>query len=162
MADEQRNEMLHPGQAAPDFEAPTQTDETVRLSDYRGRRVALYFYPKDDTPGCTKQACSLRDQYKEIQDAGIVILGVSGDDVKSHKKFAEKYKLPFPLLADPEHRILDAYGVWGEKKKYGRTYMGIHRTTFLIDENGVIQEVITQPNTSEHADEVLSAFGATA
>ena len=147
------------GDEAPDFEAQTQTGETVSLSDYRGRKVALYFYPKDDTPGCTKQACNLRDNHQVLLDAGVAVLGVSGDDVASHDRFATKYDLPFPLLADPEHRILEAYGVWGEKNMYGRKFMGIKRTTFLIDEGGVIHHIFKRPKVSEHAEEVLAKFG---
>ena len=156
MAD--KKTMPEPGKKAPDFEARTQTGDTVRLSDYLGQKVALYFYPKDDTPGCTKQACNLRDQNRMLQDAGVVVLGVSGDDVKSHKKFADKYDLNFPLVADPEHKILESYGVWGEKNRFGVRYMGTIRTTFLIDEQGVIRAVIKKPNVSEHAEEVLAAF----
>ncbi len=147
------------GQPAPDFEARNQDGETIRLSDYRGRKVALYFYPKDDTPGCTKQACSLRDGYQALLDAGIAVLGVSADDVDSHATFADKYELPFPLLADPEHEILNRYGVWGERNLYGRTFMGIKRTTFLIDEDGIIRHIIKRPRVGEHAQEVLDKFG---
>jgi len=149
------------GAPAPDFEGKTQTGETIRLSDFRGKKVALYFYPKDDTPGCTKQACNLRDHFDVLRDAGIVVLGVSGDDVASHEKFAGKYHLPFPLIADPEHEILEKYGVWGERNLYGRKFMGIKRTTFLIDENGVIRHVFKRPKVSEHAEEILAKFGLT-
>ena len=148
------------GEQAPLFEAPSQDDDTIRLQDYRGRKVALYFYPKDDTPGCTKQACNLRDNYQALLDAGIAILGVSPDDVASHEKFAGKYDLPFPLVADPEHTILEAYGVWGEKNLYGRKFFGVKRTTFLIDEGGVIRHVFKKPKVKEHTAEILAAFGA--
>lgn len=146
------------GQPAPDFEGRTQDGDTVRLSDYRGRKLALYFYPKDDTPGCTKQACSLRDDYSKLLDHGIAVVGVSADDVDSHARFAEKYELPFPLVADPEHRVLKAYGVRGERNLYGRTFMGTKRTTFLIDEEGTIHHIFKRPNTGAHAQEILEKF----
>ncbi len=148
------------GDAAPDFEGPTQEGETLRLSAYRGQHVALYFYPKDDTPGCTKQACSLRDGYRQLQGAGIAVIGVSHDDVGSHEQFAEKHDLPFPLVADAEHRILEAYGVWGERRLFGKTTMGTTRTTFLIDAEGIIRAVIERPQTGAHAEEVLDRFAA--
>ncbi|GIV62482.1 MAG: peroxiredoxin [Rhodothermaceae bacterium] len=151
--------MPAPGEPAPDFEGTTQDGSTVRLSDFRGRKVVLYFYPKDDTPGCTKQACNLRDHYAALQEQGIVVLGVSADDAASHRRFAEKYDLPFPLIADPEHRILEAYGVWGERTLYGRKFMGIKRTTFLIDEEGRIVHVFKRPRVGEHAQEILEKFG---
>lgn len=147
------------GQIAPDFEGKTQHGKTVRLSDFRGKKVALYFYPKDDTPGCTRQACNLRDHFAALQEAGVVVLGVSADDVASHERFAGKYDLPFPLVADPEHRILEAYGVWGERTLYGRKFMGTRRTTFLIDEDGKIVHVFKRPKVDEHAREILEAFG---
>ena len=159
MAKEASNGMPSPGDEAPDFEGTTQSGENLRLSDYRGRKVALYFYPKDDTPGCTKQACNLRDQYESLNMDDIAVIGVSGDNVESHQKFAEKYKLPFPLVADPDREILKKYGVWGEKKLYGRTSLGIKRTTFLIDEEGVIRGVIKRPNVKEHAEEIRRKFG---
>ncbi len=146
------------GAPAPDFAAPTQDGSTLRLSDYKGRKVALYFYPKDDTPGCTAQACSLRDHMAELQQAGIAVVGVSVDSAASHAKFADKYALGFPLVADEDHRIVEAYGVWGERSMYGKTFMGIRRTTFLIDEEGMIRKVIDKPNTAEHAAEVLAAW----
>lgn len=155
-------ERLTPGQAAPDFEAPTQTGNTVRLSDFRGQWVALYFYPKDDTPGCTKQACNLRDGEARLQDAGITVIGVSADDVASHEAFADKYDLPFPLVADPEHTILEAYGVYGERQMYGNTFMGTARTTYLIDPDGVIQHVFKRPKTGSHTEEILGKFEALA
>ena len=148
------------GDQAPLFDGQTQGGDTIRLEDYRGRKVALYFYPKDDTPGCTKQACNLRDNYQSLLDAGIVVLGVSPDDVASHDKFAGKYELPFPLIADPERTILEAYGVWGQKNLYGRLFMGVKRTTFLIDEDGVIRHVFKRPKVTEHTAEILAAFEA--
>ncbi len=148
------------GEKAPLFEAQTQGGDTVRLADYQGRKVALYFYPKDDTPGCTKQACNLRDNYQMLLDAGIAVVGVSPDDVASHEKFAGKYDLPFPLLADPTHAILEAYGVWGEKNMYGRKFMGVKRTTFLINEDGVIHHVFKRPNVKMHTAEIMEKFEA--
>ena len=153
--------MPETGQPAPDFTAESQDGDRIALSDYRGRKVALYFYPKDDTPGCTKQACNLRDDYSELLEAGIAVLGVSGDDVKSHARFADKYELPFPLLADPDREILAKYGVWRQRNLYGRLSMGTQRTTFLIDEDGVIQHVIKKPNVTNHAREVMEKFGVT-
>lgn len=146
------------GTKAPNFEGKVQDGETLRLSDYRGKKVALYFYPKDDTPGCTAQACSLRDHMAELADAGIEVVGVSVDPVKSHQKFAQKYELPFPLVADEDKEIVQKYGVWGEKSRYGKTYMGTNRTTFLIDEDGTIRHIIKKPNTAEHAAEILAAW----
>ena len=149
---------LDAGDQAPDFKGPTQDGSMLRLSDYQGQRVALYFYPEDDTPGCTKQACSLRDGYEQLQGHGVAVIGVSKDDVASHERFAQKYDLPFPLVADPEHHILKRYGVWGERQMYGNTFMGTKRTTFVIDEDGTIQKVIRRPSTETHADEVMKAF----
>jgi thioredoxin-dependent peroxiredoxin len=150
--------MIKEGDAAPEFESRDAEGNTVRLSDLRGQKVALYFYPKDDTPGCTKEACSLRDGHAELTRRGIKVVGVSTDDEKSHRKFAEKYALPFTLLADTDHKVADAYGVYGEKKFMGRTYDGVHRKTFLIDEDGRVRKVFDKVNVSEHADEVLKAF----
>jgi peroxiredoxin Q/BCP len=147
---------LQVGDRAPSFEAKDQDGNTVKLSDFQGKKIVIYFYPKDSTPACTAQACSLRDNYDALLHKGFVVLGVSVDDEKSHKKFANKYSLPFPLLADPEHVIVDAYGVWGEKMLYGRKYMGTIRTTFIIDEGGGIQEVISKVDTKNHAGQVLN------
>lgn len=146
---------LQIGDAAPDFETRDQNGNPVRLSDFRGKKVVLYFYPKDDTPGCTAEACSLRDNYEHLQKAGYEVLGVSVDDEKSHQKFIKKYNLPFPLLADTDHTIVEAYDVWHEKSMYGRKFMGIVRTTFLIDEQGVISEIITKIDTEKHAEQIL-------
>lgn len=129
------------GDMAPDFEAQTDTGETVRLSDFRGRRVVLYFYPKDDTPGCTTQACGFRDRYPEVEAANAVVLGVSPDDVASHQKFKAKYNLPFPLLVDADHRIAELYGVWGERRMFGKTFLGVIRSHFVIDEEGRIVDM---------------------
>ena len=152
-------EMPGVGDEAPDFEARTQTGDAVRLSDLRGRKVALYFYPKDDTPGCTKQACNLRDDYRRLLEKGVAVIGVSADDVASHKAFAEKYDLPFPLVADTERDIVVRYGVWGEKKLFGNKTMGIKRTTFLIDEEGKIVYVFKRPKVDEHSREIAAKFG---
>ena len=151
--------MLKEGDAAPDFEARDAEGNPVKLSDLRGRKVVLYFYPKDDTPGCTKEACGFRDSFAEFRGRGIEVLGVSTDDEKSHRKFAEKYGLPFTLLADTEHRVADLYGVYGEKQFMGRKYMGVARKTFLIDEEGRLRKVFDRVKVDEHADEVLRAFG---
>jgi len=150
--------MVKEGATAPAFKTTDANGETVNLKDLRGQKVVLYFYPKDDTPGCTKEACSFRDAYSKFKKRGIKILGVSPDSEKSHQKFATKYELPFTLLADTDHAIADAYGVYGEKKFMGRTYMGIHRTTFLIDEKGKIKKVFAKVKPEDHADEVLGAF----
>jgi peroxiredoxin Q/BCP len=146
------------GTLAPNFAAKDANGETVRLKDLRGQKVVLYFYPKDDTPGCTKEACSFRDAFADYKKRDIKILGVSVDSEASHKKFTAKYKLPFTLLADPAHAIADAYGVYGEKKFMGRTYMGVKRITFLIDEKGRIKKVFEKVKPDEHARDVLEAF----
>lgn len=151
--------MLKEGDAAPDFVAKDQESNEQKLSDYRGKRVVLYFYPKDDTPGCTKEACSFRDADEIYAEKGIKVFGVSTDSEKSHQKFISKYNLPFTLLADTEKKIVNDYGVYGEKSMYGRKYMGVNRMTFLIDENGKIVKIFKKVNVSEHADEVLKAFG---
>ena len=146
------------GSAAPNFAAKDANGETVRLKDLRGQKVVLYFYPKDDTPGCTKEACSFRDAFADFKKRDIKVLGVSIDSEASHKKFAAKYKLPFTLLADPDHSIADAYGVYGEKKFMGRTYLGVKRVTFLIDEKGKVKKVFEKVKPEEHARDVLEAF----
>jgi thioredoxin-dependent peroxiredoxin len=150
--------MTKEGSMAPDFKVKNTDGETVRLKDLRGRKVVLYFYPKDDTPGCTKEACSFRDAFSDFKKRGIEVLGVSTDSEASHKKFTAKYKLPFTLLADTDHAIADAYGVYGEKKFMGRTYMGVKRMTFLIDEKGKVKKVFEKVKPDEHAQEVLDAF----
>jgi peroxiredoxin Q/BCP len=150
--------MLKEGNAAPVFTTKDASGRTVKLKDFKGQKVVLYFYPKDDTPGCTKEACSFRDGFATFKKRGINVLGISPDSEVSHKKFAEKYKLPFVLLTDPEHRIADAYGTYGQKKFMGRTYMGIHRMTFLIDEKGKIKKVFEKVKPEDHAREVLEAF----
>ena len=146
---------LQAGAKAPAFTAKDQNGNTVSLSDYKGRKVVLFFYPEDDTPVCTVQACNLRDNYTTLQKQGYEVIGISPNDEASHKKFEEKYRLPYTLLADPRHAIIEKYGVWGEKNMYGRRYMGLHRTTFLIDEKGVIERVILRPRTKIHTEEIL-------
>ena len=150
--------MLKEGTTAPAFKTTDQDGETVSLKDLRGQKVVLYFYPKDDTPGCTKEACSFRDAFSKFKKQDITVLGISPDKEAAHKKFVTKYKLPFTLLADTDRSIAEAYGVWGEKKFMGRTYMGVHRTTFLIDEKGKIKKIFEKVKPEDHADEVLGAF----
>ena len=150
--------MLKEGMSAPDFSTRDAEGNTVRLSDFRGQRVVLYFYPKDDTPGCTKEACSFRDAFSEYEEQGIKVLGVSLDDESSHQAFASKYKLPFTLLSDTDHAVSDAYGVYGEQTWGDKKYMGVARKTFLIDEEGKIKKVFDKVNVEQHADEVLQAF----
>ncbi|MBF9252637.1 thioredoxin-dependent thiol peroxidase [Pontibacter sp. 172403-2] len=146
---------LNIGDKAPDFSGKDQNDHTVKLSDYLGKKVILYFYPKDDTSGCTSQACNLRDNYSDLQKEGYEVIGVSIDSGKSHQKFISKYDLPFTLLADTDKQIVEQYGVWQEKSMYGRKYMGTMRYTFVIDEEGVIQDIITKVKTSEHTGQIL-------
>lgn len=149
---------MEEGIVAPDFTLPASGGGEVTLSDYRGKKVVLYFYPKDDTPGCTTEACNFRDDHTAILAAGAVVLGVSPDTVKSHEKFALKYQLPFALLSDPEHEVAEMYGAWGEKKMYGRTYMGILRQTFVIDEEGVILKIFPKVSPKDHSQEVLAVL----
>jgi peroxiredoxin Q/BCP len=151
--------MLEAGEMAPDFELQDQDGEPVKLSDLRGQTVVLYFYPKADTPGCTTQACGIRDRSGEYAEVGAKVIGVSPDDVVSVKKFANKYSLDFTLLADPDHAVAEAYGVWGEKKNYGRTYMGINRSTFIIGAGGAIERVFPKVSPKTHDDVVLGALG---
>ena len=150
--------MLKEGDKAPAFTVKDQDGNKVKLSDYKGRKVVLYFYPRDMTPGCTKQACSLRDGFSDLNKNNIVVLGVSTDDEKSHQKFIAKHELPFTLLADTDNKVSDKYGVWVEKNMYGKKYMGIKRTTFLINEDGTINTIMKKVKVAEHADEVLAAF----
>ena len=150
--------VLKEGSKAPAFKAVDQNGKTIALKDFVGKKVVLYFYPKDDTPGCTAQACNLKDNYTELLAKGFAVIGVSTDSVKSHKKFEEKYELPFPLVADEDKKIVDAYNLWGEKKFMNKTYMGTTRTTFLIDETGKIKKIITKPDTKNHTEEVLAAL----
>ena len=146
------------GIPAPDFELLDDTNQTRRLADFRGQRVVLYFYPKDDTPGCTKEACNFRDDYSAYEQAGVVVLGVSPDSVESHHKFKTKFQLPFALLADDGHKVCDAYGVWGPKKFMGKAYEGVLRTTFLIGPDGTILRVFENVRPAEHSAEVLAVF----
>ena len=150
--------MVEQGEPAPDFEVTSDAGEQVRLSTFRGKPVVLYFYPRDDTPGCTAQACGIRDAYGEFERAGAVVLGVSPDSEASHGKFRSKYDLPFTLLADPEHEVAEQYGVWVEKKNYGKTSMGIERSTFVIDADGNVARVMRRVNPRTHADDVLAAL----
>jgi thioredoxin-dependent peroxiredoxin len=152
--------MVEQGKPAPDFELQTDSGETVRLSDQRGKQVVLYFYPKDDTPGCTTQACGIRDAYGEFERAGAVVYGISPDDVQSHEKFKSKYTLPFTLLADDDHKVAEEYGVWGEKSYAGRTYMGVDRSTFVIGEDGTVKAVMHKVKPDTHADDVLAVLRA--
>lgn len=149
--------MLEVGQPAPDFTLSDGSGQIISLSDLRGKKVVLYFYPKDMTPGCTQEACDFRDRHAEIEAAGAVLLGVSPDNAKSHQKFAAKYELPFRLLADTDTGLANAFGVWKEKSMYGRTYMGVERSTFLIDEEGKIARIWSKVKVSGHGDEVLAA-----
>lgn len=150
---------LQPGDKAPSFTGKDQNGNTISLKDFKGKKLVLYFYPQDNTPTCTVQACNLRDNYAALEKAGITIIGISPDDEKKHKKFEDKFNLPFPLIADIEHKMIDQFGVWGEKQLYGRQYMGLHRTTFLIDEKGKIKAIIAKPKSKDHAAEILKAWG---
>lgn len=150
---------LKEGDKAPAFEGKDQNGNLVRLSDFAGKKLIVYFYPKDDTPGCTAEACSLRDSYAELTAKGFAVVGVSTDSEKSHQKFIEKYNLPFTLISDPDRKVIEAFGVWGKKKFMGKEYDGIHRETFVIDENGIIQKVITKVDTKNHATQILKELG---
>ena len=149
---------LTEGKKAPAFKSKDQNGMPVSLADFKGKKVVLYFYPEDDTPTCTVQACNLRDNFGLLKKHGIIVLGVSPDEEKKHKKFEEKYDLPFTLIADASHTIIDKYGVWGEKQLYGRTYMGLHRTTFLIDEKGIVKKIFLKPKSKQHTEEILNAW----
>jgi thioredoxin-dependent peroxiredoxin len=144
------------GKQAPDFEAKDQNGNTIKLSDYRGKKVILYFYPKDQTPGCTAQACNLRDNYDTLQQEGYEVLGISTDNEKSHQRFIEKQELPFSLIADEDKKVHELYGTWVEKSMYGRTYMGTARTTFIIDEEGNVANIIDKVKTKEHTNQILN------
>lgn len=148
---------LQVGDKAPSFSTTDQDGNPIKLSSFKGKKVVLYFYPKDLTSTCTVQACNLRDHYKVLQKKGYIVLGVSPDSASSHQKFVAKNKLPFPLLVDTDRQLAEAYGVWGEKKMYGRTYQGIHRTTFVIDEKGKIERILDKPKSSMHAEEILGS-----
>jgi len=146
---------LKEGDKAPAFTGIDAHGNKISLADYKGKRVALYFYPEDDTPTCTVQACNLRDNFALLRKEGFSVIGVSPDDEKSHQKFEKKFDLPFTLVADPEHIIIDRYGVWGEKQLYGRKYLGLHRTTFLIDEKGIIRKIFLKPRSKTHAEDIV-------
>lgn len=150
--------MLKAGDPAPDFTLTSDGGQEVSLSDYRGQKVVLYFYPKDDTPGCTAEACAFRDDHSDIVAAGAAVLGVSPDTIKSHDRFKAKYNLPFALLSDPDHRVADMYGAWGEKKMFGKAYEGILRSTFIVDEEGIIVKVFPKVTPKDHSREVLAAL----
>jgi peroxiredoxin Q/BCP len=150
---------IQEGKKAPSFTAIDEHGEKIKLADFKGKKLALYFYPKDDTSTCTVQACNLRDGFKMLEKKGVVVIGVSPDDEKSHLKFITKHKLPFRIIADTDKKLVEKYGVWGEKQLYGNKYMGVFRTTFLIDENGVVVKVITKPKVKEHALEIAAGFG---
>jgi len=149
---------LSPGDKAPEFTGTDQSGNTVRLSDFSGSKLIVYFYPKDNTPGCTAEACNLRDNYSLLMEKGFRIVGVSADSVKSHKGFAEKFDLPFPLIADTEKQIIKAFGIWGPKKFMGRTFDGIHRYTFVIDGNGVVEKVFDKVDTKNHTEQILKEY----
>ncbi len=149
---------LKEGDAAPDFSFNTAEEEKVSLKNFAGKKLILYFYPKDNTPTCTVEACNLRDHYDELVQLGFDVIGVSADSEKSHQNFKTKHNLPFPLLADTEKKLIESYGVWGEKKMMGRTYMGIHRVTFVINESGRIEKIYTKVKSKEHTEQILADF----
>jgi peroxiredoxin Q/BCP len=149
---------LKEGQKAPDFEGADQNNRIIKLSDFSGKKVILYFYPKDNTPGCTAEACNLRDNYKDLIEKGFIVIGVSPDSEKSHYGFAAKYSLPFPLISDPEKKLLNLYGAWGEKKMYGKTVTGVLRSTFIIDEKGFIEKIISKVDTKEHTEQIYKMY----
>jgi peroxiredoxin Q/BCP len=150
--------MLKEGDKAPDFILKNEQDQEIALNDFKGKKVVLYFYPKDNTPGCTKEACSFRDVYDDILDAGAVVIGISKDDINSHEKFKNKHKLPFYLLSDTNNNVIESYGAWKEKKMYGKTFMGIVRSTFIIDENGIIINIYPKVKPDTHGEEVLKVL----
>lgn len=149
---------LKVGEKAPSWSGINQVGENISSEDFKGRKLAIYFYPQDNTPTCTVQACNLRDNWKELQEKGIQVIGVSADSQKSHQKFIDKFDLPFPLIADEDKKMLHLFGVWGEKKFMGKVYDGIHRTTFLIDEEGVLRGIIEKPKSKIHTSEILDNF----
>ncbi|MBX3254327.1 MAG: thioredoxin-dependent thiol peroxidase [Chitinophagaceae bacterium] len=149
---------LKEGDKAPAFSGTDQDGNKVSLSSYKGRKVILFFYPQDDTPACTVQACNLRDNFALLKKNGFTVIGISPDEVQKHKKFETKFGLPFTLIADPNHTIIDKYGVWGEKQLYGRKYMGLHRTTFVLDAKGMIRKVFLRPRNKQHAEEIIKAW----
>jgi peroxiredoxin Q/BCP len=150
--------MLKKGDKAPDFAGKDQNGNDLSLKQFAGKKLVVYFYPKDDTPGCTKEACNLRDNYQAMLDKGFAVVGVSPDSEASHKKFSGKYNLPFPLIADPDLKIIKAFGAWGKKSMYGKEYEGLLRTTFIIDENGVVDQVIEKVKTDDHANQIFKLY----
>lgn len=150
--------ILEEGKKAPAFKGLNQDGATISSADLKGKWFVLYFYPQDDTPTCTVQACNMRDHFAALRQKGIDVIGISPDEVKKHKKFEQKYHLPFPLIADTDHKIIDKFGVWGEKQLYGRKYLGLHRTSFLIDGKGVIRKVFLKPKSKQHAEDILAAW----
>jgi thioredoxin-dependent peroxiredoxin len=149
---------LKEGDKAPQFTGDDQNGQKISLADFKGKKVVLYFYPQDDTPTCTIQACNLRDNYALLKKSGFEIIGISPDDEKSHKKFEKKFSLPFTLIADSAHTIINKYGVWGEKEMFGNHYMGVHRTTFVINEKGIIEKIFLRPKNKAHAEEIIASF----
>ena len=149
---------LKEGMPAPPFEGTDQDGKLIKMSDYKGKKIVLYFYPKDNTSGCTDEACNLRDNYDDFLKKGFAVIGVSADSEKSHKNFAGKYSLPFPLIADTSKKILDDYGVWKQKKMYGKSFLGIARTTFIIDENGIIEKIISKVDTKSHSEQIFELY----
>ncbi len=150
---------LKEGEVAPDFSGLNENGETISLSDYKGKKLILFFYPKDNTPGCTAEACNLRDNYEDLKAKGFELLGVSADSQRKHQNFIKKFDLPFPLLADTEKDVIQKYGVWGPKKMYGKLFEGIHRTTFVIDEDGKIEKIFTKVKTKNHTEQILEELG---
>ncbi|HWQ35882.1 MAG TPA: thioredoxin-dependent thiol peroxidase [Blastocatellia bacterium] len=157
-AAQSENAELQVGDKAPAFSLKNTAGKTVKLSDYKGRKVVLYFYPKDATPGCTKEACGFRDDYAQLKKRGVEVIGVSGDDQQSHQKFAEKYELPFTLLSDPDHEVMEKYGAWGEKNMYGKKVTGVLRSTFIIDEQGRIAHIFRKVKTDTHSQDVMAVL----
>jgi peroxiredoxin Q/BCP len=150
--------LLKEGMKAPDFKGIDQNGKEIKLTDFAGKKLVLYFYPKDNTPGCTAEACNLRDNYHELLKEGFAVVGVSADSERSHKGFAEKYSLPFPLIADTGKKIMDDYGVWGEKKLFGKSFLGVLRTTFIINEEGMIEKIIKKVETSDHTEQIFKIY----
>jgi thioredoxin-dependent peroxiredoxin len=146
------------GQKAPAFKGINQDGKPIALKDFKGQKIVLYFYPQDNTPTCTVQACNLRDNFAMLKKHGLIVIGISPDDVAKHKKFETKFNLPFALIADTELNIIKAYGVWGEKQLYGKKYMGLHRTTFVINEKGIITKIFEKPKSKQHAEEIIASF----